>query len=314
MAGLIWAALPSQDSDARIKCCSPPEFPVIYRLTDEDKELREEGWNIVLKRVEKDVRVMKNGYGTGDWKTLEEAELEIFTNLDDRLYYEGGITLANNVEWMDVPGDVLRGYPGIHARNGPEWRTRRDVLVVARAGHIFPISCERPWGWQQHITCFTGRVSAAMDRGSSVLLHETQWNDRTICETICHTMRREIRRMQTDFECFPQITLYFLDVRGDDLPEDIPMYGYGSGYVPLEQESLDQWLDVLKVHSEEEVVPYLIVTPGETVVCQVLSPKFGFPCRVMQHGTQQTIRRSICREIRKRRSSLIMLWVSRGLL
>jgi hypothetical protein len=37
-------------------------------------------------------------------------------------------------------------------------------------------------------------------------------------------------------------------VRGDDLPEDIPMYGYGSGYVPLEQESLDQWLDVLKVH------------------------------------------------------------------
>jgi hypothetical protein len=110
--------------------------------------------------------------------------------------------------------------------------------------------------------------------------------------------------MQTDFVCFPQITLYFLDVRGDDLPEDIPMYGYGSGYVPLEQESLDQWLDVLKVHAEEEVVPSLIVTPGETVVCQVLSPKCGFPCRVMQHGTQQTIRRSICREIRKRRSSL----------
>jgi hypothetical protein len=232
---------------------------------------------LCLKRVEKDVRVMKNGYGTGDWKTLDEAELEIFSNMDERLYYEGGITLANNVEWMDVPGDVLRNFPGIHARNGPEWRTRRDVLVVARAGHIFPISCERPWGWQQHITCFKGRVSAAMDRVSSALLHDTQWIDRTICGTTCHSMHRAIRRMQTDFAFLPQITLYYLDVRGDDLPEDIPMYGYGSGYVPLEQESLDEWLDVLKVHAEEEVVPRLIVTPGERLFDRCCRKRWVFP-------------------------------------
>jgi hypothetical protein len=84
-------------------------------------------------------------------------------------------------------------------------------------------------------------------------------------------MHRVTLRVLTRFMLFLQVSLYYLDVRGDDLPEDIPMYGYGSGYVPLEKESLNEWLDVLKVHAEEEVVPRLMITPGERLSDMLLS-------------------------------------------
>jgi hypothetical protein len=158
-AGLVWSGRIAEGGDARVKVCAPPEYVTVYPYPQEEHDEVAEGWGKILNRPEKEVKVMWNGYGDGPHMTIAEVQRSIFSSTDRQLYYEGSVPLADNREWFDVPGDVLRNYAGIHTRNGEDWRTRRDVVVIARKGHIFPLSCEKPWGWQQHMTCVEGRVS-----------------------------------------------------------------------------------------------------------------------------------------------------------
>jgi hypothetical protein len=147
----------AQGSDARVKVCAPPEYVTVYPSSEVEHDDVAEGWGKILSRPDKDVKVMWNGYGDGPFMTIAKVQERIFSSTYRQLYYEGSVPLADNREWFDVPGDVLRNYAGIHTRNGEDWRTRRDVVVIARKGHIFPLSCEKPWGWQQHMTCVRER-------------------------------------------------------------------------------------------------------------------------------------------------------------
>jgi hypothetical protein len=59
------------------------------------------------------------------------------------------------------------------------------------------------------------------------------------------------------------VIVHWLDTRGDQLPEDVPMYGYGSAYAPLTKEQLNFWLGILKANTEDDKVPFLDVSDSK---------------------------------------------------